>query len=83
MVIKINIIILFYSYSMYYPTGGVFDFVFSFVIIVTIVVVVILLHRFEKNKDYSKYHDKEYLRTLELPELHFLIPGADTIEDIK
>lgn len=29
------------------------------------------------------YHDKEYLRTLEIPELRFLIPGIDTIEDIK
>jgi len=29
------------------------------------------------------YHDKEYLRTIEIPEFLFLIPGADTIEEIK
>jgi len=81
--LRLILLILFYSYRMYYLTSGLFDYFFGLVIILTIVVVIILLHRFGKNQKYSKYHDKEYLRTLEISELRFLILGTDIIEDIK
>jgi len=67
---------------MYYPTGGVEDYIFGIVGIVTIIVAIVFLYRMRKNRDLSKYHNKEYLRTLTLLELRFLKVGADNAEDI-
>jgi len=67
---------------MYYPTGGVEDYIFSVVDIVAGIVVVIFLYRMRKNRDLSKYHDMEYLQTFSLPELRYLRLSADNAEDI-
>ena len=67
---------------MYYPTGGVEDYIFGIVGIVAVIVAIVFLYRLRKNGDVSIYHDKEYLRTLNLPELRYLRVGADNAEDI-
>jgi len=57
---KTFILILFYSYIIfYYPMDGVPDYLLIPIMIAMMVIVIILLHRYGKNKDYSKYHDKE------------------------
>jgi len=42
-----------------------------------------IICQISKRKDYAKYHDKNYLRTLEIPELQFLAVGADDLGDIN
>lgn len=70
---------------MYYPTGEITDYVYGILATVLLIIITIYFWKFRKNTNALTYTDKDYLRTLEIVELRYLMLSAEdskTIEEV-
>ncbi len=62
---------------MYYPTGEISDYIFGSISLAFLIVLFIYLWKVKKPSSVLKYTDKEYLKTLGITELRYLLLSAD------